>query len=157
MTFSKDKPPTTFTGGTKTNSETQYTVCLLFSSDKKKILLQKKAKTVFAGKLNGVGGKVEPGETPKEGALREIREETSVTDVDLTWLGTLSIPIDCVKQELSVCTLHFYGGMVENLEEIREPEGAEKLFILDVEDVQNKKYELAGNGDVAYFIDMAVQ
>ncbi|MBW2413147.1 MAG: NUDIX domain-containing protein [Deltaproteobacteria bacterium] len=37
----------------------------------------------FAGLWNGVGGHVEPGEHAREGALREIREETGLAPKDL--------------------------------------------------------------------------
>jgi 8-oxo-dGTP diphosphatase len=42
-----------------------------------------------AGKWNGVGGKVEPGETPEEAAIRECREEIGVTPEGLNLMGNL--------------------------------------------------------------------
>jgi 8-oxo-dGTP diphosphatase len=38
-----------------------------------------------AGKLNGVGGKIEPGETSKTAMAREFHEETGVLTLPLEW------------------------------------------------------------------------
>jgi 8-oxo-dGTP diphosphatase len=43
------------------------------------VLLIRKKRGLGAGKINGPGGKLEPGESPLEGALREVREEVGVT------------------------------------------------------------------------------
>jgi 8-oxo-dGTP diphosphatase len=42
-----------------------------------------------AGKWNGVGGKIEPGETPIQAAVRECQEEINVTPRHLTQKGIL--------------------------------------------------------------------
>ena len=39
----------------------------------------KKVNDVHAGKWIGVGGKLEPGETPEDCAIREVKEETGLT------------------------------------------------------------------------------
>lgn len=45
-----------------------------------KLLLQKKAEGKFGeGKWNGPGGKVQEGETPLEGVIREVKEETGLS------------------------------------------------------------------------------
>ena len=56
----------------------KYTVCFLFTDNGNHVLMQRKDRTQFAGRYNGVGGKIEPGEAPLEGARREIREETGL-------------------------------------------------------------------------------
>jgi 8-oxo-dGTP pyrophosphatase MutT (NUDIX family) len=53
---------------------------------------------VNADEWSLVGGGVEPGETAAEAAVRELAEETEVTGVDLTSLGTLTYYCDeCVQ------------------------------------------------------------
>ncbi len=52
----------------------QCTLCVITSKDK--ILLGMKKKGFGAGKYNGYGGKVEPGETLEVAALREFMEES---------------------------------------------------------------------------------
>ena len=50
----------------------KYSVVVLLNKDGSKVLMQKKDHTAFAGKLNGVGGKIEKEEMPWDGALRKI-------------------------------------------------------------------------------------
>jgi 8-oxo-dGTP diphosphatase len=61
-----------------------YTVVprtLVFLTRGDDVLLLKGAphKRLWAGKYNGVGGHLEPGESPHSSALREVREETGLT------------------------------------------------------------------------------
>jgi len=57
----------------------RYVCSFLFSLDRRRVLLIRKNRPAWqAGKLNGVGGKIEPGETPREAARREFREETGM-------------------------------------------------------------------------------
>ena len=53
----------------------QATICEIIKDEK--ILLQYKAEGKFGeGKWNGPGGKIKPEETPLEGVIREVQEET---------------------------------------------------------------------------------
>jgi 8-oxo-dGTP diphosphatase len=53
------------------------------------ILIRKNKPEWQAGKLNGIGGKVEPGEAPKEAMEREYREETG--DEPAVWEPFLTL------------------------------------------------------------------
>lgn len=52
----------------------------------------KKQNDMHAGKWNGLGGKLEPGETPEECARREIKEESGLQVKKLQWKGFLTFP-----------------------------------------------------------------
>jgi 8-oxo-dGTP diphosphatase len=52
----------------------------------------KKAGDMHAGKWNGLGGKLEPGESPEECAAREIYEESGLTVETLRLKGFLTFP-----------------------------------------------------------------
>jgi 8-oxo-dGTP diphosphatase len=52
----------------------------------------KKANDMHLGKWNGLGGKLEPGETPEECAVREIREETGLEISRPRWHGIITFP-----------------------------------------------------------------
>lgn len=51
---------------------------LLFVIEGDRILLIEKKRGLGAGKVNGPGGRIEPGEAPKDAAMREIEEELRV-------------------------------------------------------------------------------
>jgi len=53
----------------------------------------KKINDIHEGKWNGVGGKLEPGETPDACAIREIKEETGLTVTKLRLAGLLTAPL----------------------------------------------------------------
>lgn len=52
----------------------------------------KKANDMHQGKWNGLGGKLEPGETPEECAVREIYEESGLQVRNPLWKGLLTFP-----------------------------------------------------------------
>jgi len=54
------------------------------------ILLHYKKRGHGAGRWNGVGGKLEPGETPEECAYREAREEMDAEIINLTKIGEIT-------------------------------------------------------------------
>ena len=54
-------------------------VTLVYCRRDDKILLLKRRKAPYPGYWVAPGGKIEPGESPREGALRELQEETGLT------------------------------------------------------------------------------
>lgn len=62
---------------------------ILFVMRGGQILLIRKKRGLGAGKVNGPGGRVEPGETPLQGAIREVQEELLVTPTGVRPAGSL--------------------------------------------------------------------
>ncbi len=62
---------------------------LMFVIKDGQILLIEKKRGLGAGKINGPGGKIEPGETPLQAAIRETQEELHVTPHSPRKLGEL--------------------------------------------------------------------
>lgn len=62
---------------------------LLFVLREEEILLIHKKTGMGAGKINGPGGRIEKGETPMDGAIREVEEELCVTPTDVHQCGEL--------------------------------------------------------------------
>jgi 8-oxo-dGTP diphosphatase len=60
---------------------------LLFIIRDGEMLLIRKKMGLGAGKINGPGGRMEPGETPLECAVREVEEELNVTASDIGYYG----------------------------------------------------------------------
>ncbi len=52
----------------------------------------KKENDMHAGKWNGLGGKMEAGETPEECAIREVREESGLVTEALSLKGFITFP-----------------------------------------------------------------
>ncbi|MCU0520128.1 MAG: 8-oxo-dGTP diphosphatase [Anaerolineae bacterium] len=76
----------------------QYTVVartLIFLTRGSKVLLLKGAPTkrLWAGKYNGIGGHLEPGESPYASALRELGEETGLTVDALALRGLVHVTL----------------------------------------------------------------
>lgn len=66
----------------------KYTLCFIKYGNK--ILLLNREKPGWMGSWNGVGGRIEPNETPFECVVREVREETGIqlNEVDYTGIVT---------------------------------------------------------------------
>ncbi len=137
----------------------KFTVSLLFNMDGTKVLLQKKDRTAFAGKLNGVGGKVEVGESITKSAFRKIREETSVAAEDMErfeWLGTLTVAETCTNED-DFPELWFFGAVVKDENTPHKPDTeTEEIgwYDLRVNNTPVTDLELAGDGELLYFINM---
>lgn len=65
----------------------RYVAGFLFSLDRSHVALVLKQKPAWQlGKLNAIGGKIEPGESAREAMNREFAEESGVSGID--WKGT---------------------------------------------------------------------
>lgn len=80
---------------------------LSFLRKDNKILLARKIKGFGTGKLNGVGGKVEPGESIIDGMIRETEEEIRVTPVDYQYYGKVEFD-EFIKGEPVNLTFHVF-------------------------------------------------
>ena len=63
---------------------------MLFVIREGQVLLIRKKRGLGAGKMNGPGGKLDPGETPEECAVRETGEELCVKATGVSEAGHLS-------------------------------------------------------------------
>lgn len=57
------------------------------------MLLIHKKRGLGAGKLNGAGGKVDPGESPRDAACREFEEELGARPLDADKLGEVAFEV----------------------------------------------------------------
>jgi len=81
----------------------------------------KKPNDMHMGKWNGMGGKLEPGESPEECAVREAREETGLELVNPRLVGFITFPafVDIDDWYVFLFTATDFSG-----ELIESPEGS---------------------------------
>ena len=100
----------------------QITTLLLIVKDNKILLAQKKRGFGF-GKFNGIGGKVEQGETVEEAMQRETMEEINVVPKQFEKRGVINFD-EVVKGERMDVKMHIFvakdfEGKIEETEEMR--------------------------------------
>jgi 8-oxo-dGTP diphosphatase / 2-hydroxy-dATP diphosphatase len=95
------------------------TLCMVTSKDG--VLLGMKKRGFGAGRWNGFGGKVEPGETIEEAAVREVQEEVSVTPTIMSKIGILefSFVSDPMVLEVHVYRVTDFRGEPTESEEMQ--------------------------------------
>ena len=79
----------------------------------------KKENDMNHDKWIGIGGKFEPGETPEECMLREVKEETGLTATDYRYRGIVTFISDIYETEL----MHLYSVYEYTGESIECDEG----------------------------------
>ena len=106
-----------------------YVVGFLFNQDRNKVALIKKLKPQWQkGLLNGVGGKIEAGETSKEAMIREFREETGVDTSDLDIWDKYAVI------EFPKATLNVFRAFSDRVYDVKTVE-KEEVSILYVADL----------------------
>lgn len=95
------------------------------------VLLHRGKDRAFApNRYTGIGGKIEEGETPLDGAIRELKEETGIVNVPLTEFGCVVLNNGQV--------LHYFAGddtqtaLPECNEGTLERVNLERIFSYDI-------------------------
>lgn len=86
-----------------------------------RVLLGMKKRGFGAGRWNGFGGKLEPGESVEDGARRELREEAGIEARSLRPRGTLTFDYRHAGKtmEVRVFEVDGYDGEIGETEEMR--------------------------------------
>ena len=90
-------------------------LCYIEHNDRYLMLHRTKKKDdLNAGKWLGVGGKLEPGETPEEALVREVKEETGLTLTSYTRRGLVTFVSGEYTEYLFLFTADkFKGSLIE--------------------------------------------
>ena len=95
----------------------------------------KKQDDMHAGKWNGLGGKLEPGETPEECAVREIREESGLLVSNLLLKGILTFPVFDSNEDWYTFVFlirDFKGDLIDSQEGVLRWIGDSELLDLEL-------------------------
>ena len=111
-----------YEGESLPNRMTEYCCGFLFSRQLEAVLLIEKRKPAWQlGRWNGIGGKIEPGETAAEAMVREFREEAGVETNPWRMFATLTNVVDRWRVHFfkTVDEAAFYGAEAKTHEPLR--------------------------------------
>ncbi len=118
-------------------SVTNFVVC----NDKWLFVKRSPNKRVDPNRLNGTGGRLEPGENYIQAAIRETKEETgySVTEKDLELAGVVKLH-GGYTEDWIICFFRINVDSITEFKNIEEDDG--ELLWLTKEEIFSDKYEL---------------
>lgn len=126
-----------------------FVVIMLFTKDYKKVLLVKRNKKPYQGMWNGIGGKIEEGETEINAAKRECFEETKIKLENPKLLVTYKYPESNPKN--SGANLNVIYDFVDEVKVLDNYEGTYEWkpveFVMDSE-----SREIAGFSNLCQFV-----
>ena len=97
-------------------AEQLATLCYILHDGQ--LLLIRKKRGIGAGKINGPGGKVDPGEAPLAAAIREVQDEIGVTPLDPSLHGELRFHFsDGLVLHCMIYLAHHFDGVPSESEE----------------------------------------
>ena len=131
----------------------EFVIGIVFNHDSSELLLMRRKKDPYNGLINGIGGKVDQGESVSSAMDREFNEETGYTTKDILhkeFMMTISFPSEI---------LHAYYIKLKEPKEIIVTENHEGTYhwtpisksLLDCNNT-----DLAGEGSLSYFIKFAM-
>ena len=123
----------------------KYNVSVVFDKTEKKLLMCHRTKEPFKGKLNFVGGKVEPNETEDDAAYRELFEETGISRDDISLTRVMDFKYYILNMELEV-----YSGKLKK--DIKLKEEINKLLWVDRTENFCDSDRFAGNCNIEHII-----
>ena len=114
---------------------------------RKHILMCIRSNNPYKGKLNFVGGKVEPGENGIDAAYRELFEETSITADDIKLVHLMDVTYYTYHIQIQV-----YVGRLNKDVAVYGDEN--KLIWLDADSDFEDMSHFAGEGNIAHIVEM---
>lgn len=132
----------------------QYVVGFIFDPQMEHVLLLQRAKAPYKGLWNGIGGKIEPGESPEHAMVREYEEETEMkADECLPFKKLATITLEGIE-------LHAFYSIIKQAPFIPQVtstiEGNLEWLHIEMNALlQANNPMLAGEGNIPYFLHLA--
>jgi 8-oxo-dGTP diphosphatase len=121
-------------------------VIWVFNPTADKVLFCKRHKPPYLGLYNLVGGKIEAGEDGFSAAYRELREETSITEIELVHL------MDFTYFLADACRVEVYVGKLKQEIDVHGDE--KELVWFDVTENFFDMSRFAGEGNIGHIYEM---
>lgn len=123
----------------------KYNLIAVFNRTADKWLMCKRKKSPYKGLANLVGGKVELDESGIDAAYRELEEETTITQEDISLLHLM----DFTYYTEDSCIEVFVGKLNKDIE-VRGDEN--ELFWSELDKDFSDESEYAGNGNIKHIM-----
>lgn len=120
-------------------------VIIVYNKNEDKILMCKRAKDPYKGKLNLVGGKVEANESELDATYRELEEETGITNKDIQLTHIMNFQYIITDMELEV----YYGKLNKDVTVVEE---VNKLYWIDKNSNFFDIEKYAGEGNIGHMV-----
>ena len=120
-------------------------VILVYNKEENKILMCKREKEPYKGKMNLVGGKVEQDEEELFAAYRELQEETGITNQDIKLTHIMNFQYIMLDMELEV-----YVGKLNK--DVKLTEEVNKLYWIDRRENFFDIDKYAGEGNIGHML-----
>lgn len=120
-------------------------VIIVYNKEEDKILMCKREKEPYKGKFNLVGGKVEQDEDELHAAYRELREETGITNKDITLTHIMNFQYKMQDMELEV----YAGKLNKSVDLIEE---LNRLYWIDKNENFFDLEKYAGEGNIGHMV-----
>jgi len=120
-------------------------VILVYNKSQDKILMCKREKEPYKGMFNLVGGKVEQNEDELSAAYRELKEETGITNNDITLTHIMNFQYKLSDMELEV----YVGKLNKDVNLIEE---VNKLYWIDKTEDFFDVNRFAGEGNIGHML-----
>ncbi|MFP3155890.1 NUDIX domain-containing protein [Lachnospiraceae bacterium ZAX-1] len=124
-------------------------VIWVFNPAADKVLFCMRHKEPYLGLYNLVGGKIEPGEDGFTAAYRELREETSITGIELVHL------MDFTYFLAGTCRVEVYIGILKQDVEVHGDE--KELVWFDLTENFFDMSRFAGEGNIGHIYEIIKQ
>ena len=122
-------------------------VIAVYDPARQHILMCKRRKDPYKGKLNFVGGKLEPDETSEDAAYRELYEETGIRPAQIRLVHLMDMVYYTYNMKIEVYTGRLKEEVVVSGEE-------NDLLWLDADENFEDMSRFAGEGNIAHIIEM---
>lgn len=124
----------------------KYNVIVVFDKEFKKTLMCKRTKEPYQGMYNLVGGKIEKDNDGLNEAYRELGEETSITDKDISLVHFMNFEYIIFNKSIEV----YYGILNKEITLVEE---VNKLEWVDINDNFFDMTKYAGEGNIGHIIE----